>query len=532
MRDVSVWNIEKSNGQCNSPLERGGGVCSYAYITHPCNHTTSRTPSQEGKYKFGVLGLIIAILACLTTHAEVILPKILGHNMVLQREKPVPVWGTASVGEKVTVKFANQTKTTTTDAAGNWKITLDPMPASATPATLTISGTNTIKLNNILVGEVWLCSGQSNMSYEMRKNSKVKKPDTSTVNSPVDEIERAHNPGIRIFLVTQKNLRKPDSTHNGWAIAEDSALRAVSAAGYFFAKNLNHDLKVPVGIICSAISGSRIEPWMPLEAFNAVPYFKENNVKIDGDPGKLYQNMILPVAPFALKGFLWYQGESGAYLNETIGYTYKMEALINHWRKLWADKNMPFYYVQIAPYLYAKDSNAKSTYTEFTEPELREAQTMALQIPHTGMIITTDLNDDVKNIHPPFKWEVGRRLELQALANTYGKNIVFSGPMYQQMKVSGNKIILTFKYAGDGLVSHDGKALNYFTIAGADGKFVDATAEIKGNTVVVAAPSVNKPVAARFAWTEAAQPNFYNKNGLPAAPFRTDNPLKFTLTAN
>ncbi|XHR92869.1 hypothetical protein ACFJIV_21370 [Mucilaginibacter sp. UC70_90] len=200
--------------------------------------------------------MTICLLSSGIAGAQVVLPKVLGNNMVLQRNAPVPVWGTASPGEKVTVKFAKQTKTTTADAAGKWMVKLDAMPASAKPATLTIKGTNTIQLQNILVGEVWLCSGQSNMQYEMRKNSKVKKPDTSTANSPVDELDRAHNPQIRIFLVTQKNMLKPDSTHSGWSVAEDSALRVFSAAGYFFAKNLQHDLKVPVGIISSAVSGA------------------------------------------------------------------------------------------------------------------------------------------------------------------------------------------------------------------------------------------------------------------------------------
>jgi len=481
--------------------------------------------------KYIILILLISISILDNAYAEVILPKVLGNNMVLQRDKPVPIWGTASAGEAITVKFSDQTKKTTADAAGNWQIMLDPMAASATPRILEINGTNTIKLNNILVGEVWLCSGQSNMSYEMRKNSKVRRPDTSTVNSPIDELDRAHNPQIRIFLVTQKNLRKSDSTHSGWDIAEGTALRDFSAVGYFYAKNLNHDLHVPVGIICSAISGSRIEPWMPREAFDEIPYFKANDVKIDGDPGKLYINMIAPVAPYALRGFLWYQGESSCYLGEKINYTYKMEALINWWRKIWVDKTLPFYYVQIAPFYY---SRAKSNvqYTIYTEPELREAQTMALHIPHTGMIVTTDLNDSLTNIHPAFKWVVGRRLELQALANTYDKKVIFSGPMYDKMQVKGDKIILDFKYIGSGLVSHDGKPLNYFTIAGSDGNFVNATAVIKGNKIVVSSPSVPSPIAVRFAWTEVAEPNFYNKDGLPAVPFRTDNPLKFTLTAN
>ncbi|WPU92377.1 sialate O-acetylesterase [Mucilaginibacter sabulilitoris] len=476
--------------------------------------------------------MAISLFYFTKSRAQIVLPKILGNGMVLQRNQPVPIWGTAAKGEKVTINFKNQTKTVVANAEGKWMVTLSPMPASAEPATLTIAGINTIKLNNILVGEVWLCSGQSNMQYEMRKNSKVKKPDTSTVNSPVDELQRAHNPQIRIFLVTQKNLQKPDATHSGWSVAEDSALRAFSAAGYFFGKNLNDDLKVPVGIISSAVSGSHIEPWAPQEAYDAIPYFKANNIQISNDPGKFYAKMIEPLSPFAIKGFLWYQGETSCFLAETISYTYKMEALINNWRKLWGNKNMPFYYVQIAPFYYSK-SKGEVPFTEFTEPELREAQTLALQIPHTGMIVTTDLNDDLKNIHPPFKWEVGHRLELQALANTYGqKNVVFSGPMYKSMKVSGNKIILQFNYQGSGLVSHDGKPLTDFTIAGQDGKFVPAEATIKGNTVVVSASSVSNPMASRFAWSESAQPNFYNKNGLPAVPFRTDNPLKFTLTSN
>jgi sialate O-acetylesterase len=274
--------------------------------------------------KGGILSALIVLLACFTSRATVVLPKILANNMVLQREKPVPVWGTAAIGEKVAVKFANQTKTTTTDASGNWKVALDPMSASAKPATLTISGTNTIKLENILVGEVWLCSGQSNMSYEMRKNSKVTKPDTSTANSPVDELDRAHNPQIRIFLVTQKNLSKPDSTHSGWDIAQDSALRAFSAAGYFFAKNLNHELNVPVGIISAAISGSRIEPWIPETAFTNSAYFKsvsKDSADVSGADGKFYHRMIEGLAPLALRGFLWYQGEAN--MTETVSYAHK-----------------------------------------------------------------------------------------------------------------------------------------------------------------------------------------------------------------
>lgn len=474
------------------------------------------------------LGLM---MAGISSRAEVVLPKILGNGMVLQRENPVPIWGTAAAGEKVTVKFNDQTKTTTADAAGNWKVLLNAMPASANPAALTILGTNTIKLTDILVGEVWLCSGQSNMLYEMRKNSKVKKPDTSTANSPVDELERAHNPQIRIFLVTQKNLAKADSTHSGWSIAEDSALRSFSAAGYFFAKNLNHDLEVPVGIVCAAVSGSRIEPWIPETAFTNSAYFNrvsKDSSQLSGADGKFYHKMIEPLAPLSIRGILWYQGEAN--MTETASYIKKMQLLINTWRSLWQQPSMPVYYVQIVPYYYSRMKSDK-VITPQTLPRFWEAQALVQQIPNTGMIVTNDLNDDVKNLHPPFKWEVGRRLELLALAKTYGKkNVVYSGPVYRKMHVSGNQILLNFNYTGSGLVNHDGKPLNYFTIAGKDGRFVEANAVIQGNSVIVSAPSVTKPVAVRFAWQEDAQPNLFNKNGLPARPFRTDDPLKIKLT--
>lgn len=301
------------------------------------------------------------------TYAEIVLPRVIGSNMVLQRQKPLPIWGTAAPGERVTVKFAKQAKQATADTAGNWKVMLDPLAASAEPAVMTVSGTNTIKLENILVGEVWLCSGQSNMAYEMRKNSKVRKPDSLDKNSPVDELERAHNHAIRIFWVNQKNLKTSGNYLANWNIAQDSALKAFSAAGYFFAKNLNQQLRVPVGMICSAISGSRIEPWTPAEAYDLSPYFKEQAkgkpVKMEGDPGKFYHSMIEPLAPFAIRGFLWYQGESAVYLAETISYTYKMQALINAWRSLWNDERntLPFYYVQLPPFYYSHSTGNKSS---------------------------------------------------------------------------------------------------------------------------------------------------------------------------
>ncbi|GAB2824071.1 sialate O-acetylesterase family protein [Ferruginibacter profundus] len=479
--------------------------------------------SRIGKIFF----LQLLLLASFPVSAQLSLPKIIGNDMVLQSKQAVPIWGYARAGDEVVVIFGKQQKKVVTGNNGNWKIMLDAMPPSATPQKLYIkTELSTIVLENILVGEVWLCSGQSNMEYTMRKNSKVIMPDSSK-DWPVNELETAHNKSIRIFLVDRKKM-KPDSTHSGWDIAEDSALRSFSAVGYFFAKKMFEELHVPVGIIASSIPGSRIEPWMPEEAFTALPFFQEqtdSTHKIDGEPGKFYQTMIAPLAPFALKGFLWYQGESNCFLGERLQYTCKMQALIKQWRKIWNNDFLPFYYVQIAPYAYSRQKG-KVTYTEESEPEFWEAQALALKIPHTGMIATTDLNSDLDNLHPHFKWVIGKRLALCALANVYGKKaIVAMGPVYDKMIPDGNKIILSFKYSGTGLASNDGQPLNNFTIAGADGKFIPAKAVIKNNKVEVSAEKIPHPVAVRFGWNEAGHSNLYNKDGLPALPFRTDNPL-------
>lgn len=450
---------------------------------------------------------------CLTafTHlsAEVVLPRILGHNMVLQREQPVTIWGQASVGERIEVSFSGQKKTTQANASGKWSVVLEPLKASGIAQDLSIAGTNTIVLKNILVGEVWLCSGQSNMEYTMRKNSKTARPYTGR--NPVDELDYANNDSIRIFLVNRKELVKPSPEHAGWSVARDSALRSFSAAAYFFAKELGQQLGVPVGMISSAIPGSRIEPWIPAVLMPDG----------DGEPGKFYQPMIEPLQPFAIKGFLWYQGESNCFLNERTEYTDKMKLLINSWRAAWGRTDMPFYYVQLAPFYYSR-SEGKIKLEAQSLPEFREAQEQALQVSNTGMIVTTDLASNVNDIHPPMKWEIGRRLALMALSDTYGVSVAGHGPVFMAMHTRGSAIELDFKYSGSGLYSKDGQALRCFSIAGKDGKFVPAAAVIRNNKVVVSSPAIKSPVSVRFAWNEADQPNFFNREGLPAAPFRTD----------
>jgi sialate O-acetylesterase len=463
------------------------------------------------------LFLLVWCIGVQQVNAKVLLPEILSSNMVLQRDKSLNIWGYGSPGEKVTLSFAAQQKTTITDARGNWKVVLAPLKASAVPRMMTIKGTNTILLKNILVGEVWLCSGQSNMEYAMHKLKTLKKPLNEKLGFPANEVANAHNKLIRTFVVSQKDPAKPENHPENWNVAEGPALKNSSAAGYFFAKELQKQLRVPVGIITAAVGGSAIEPWIPAEILAGRSF---QGQYLGHDPGKLYPVMIEPLMPFVLKGVIWYQGETNCFRREHITYSYKMKALINSWRSGWKNPAMPFYYVQIAPYLYSKTMQNVEI-----EPEFREAQAQLMRMQHTGMVVTTDLNDKIDELHPTYKWEVGRRLALWALAKDYGKKIVYSGPIYKSVKFNGTTAELQFDHIGAGLKSSNGKALSHFTIAGADGKFVPATARIVGTKVIVSSRSVKKPVAVRFGWTESANPNLYNRSGLPALPFRTDNPL-------
>ncbi len=476
------------------------------------------------KKTFLTFCILLTVFSHLT--GEVILPKIIGHNMVLQRHKTVPVWGTATPGEKVSVTFGAQHQETIAGDSGKWQVKLNPMEASELPREMIISGTNTIKLRNILVGEVWLCSGQSNMEYSMRKNSKIQ-PTVKGNKPPEDDLSMANNTNIRIFLVKRKYM-SPDSTHSGWETARGVALRDFSAVGYFYARELYQKLHIPIGMISSAVPGSRIEPWIEAKKLETSPKMKNGKIleplsEDKGDPGKFYTTMIQPLIPFSIRGFLWYQGESNCFLNENIRYAYKFKTLIESWRNDWMDDRMPFYFVQIAPFHYSGSKDVRP-HTAENLPEFWEAQSLALQLPKTGMITITDLVDSIVDIHPAYKWEVGRRLSLVALNKTYGfKDIICSGPTFQQMKIINDKIEVTFTNTGSGLMSRDGKPLTWFSIAGSDGNFVPAHAEIRGNKVIVSSDDVKKPKYVRFAWNEAAQSNFINNEGLPAVPFRSMN---------
>ncbi|MGI4869890.1 MAG: sialate O-acetylesterase [Janthinobacterium lividum] len=462
---------------------------------------------------------LLLLLLTLSARATVVLPRVLGHHMVLQRGQPVPIWGTAAPGEAVAVQFSGQNVRTVANAAGHWLVTLAPLTASATPAELVVTGTNTIRLRDVLVGEVWLGSGQSNMEYTMRKSSKVKLPPGADTTA-VSELSRAHDPGIRIFLVDRRTLARPDSLHRGWSVAQDSALRSFSAPAYFFAKELRQRLGVPVGMVASSVPGSRIEPWVAVAAFGQDAAFAGQ--KVDGDPGKFYEPMIRPLVPLAVRGVLWYQGETNCFLAETTSYTQKMRLLIQSWRAAWHAPDLPFYYVQLAPFKYSESKSDKVVLTRETLPRFREAQQAALALPHTGQIVTTDLATNLSDIHPPYKWEIGRRLARLALADTYGqRDVAAAGPVFRSLAVKGKTATVSFA-PGTQLVSKDGRPLTDFSLAGADGKFVPAQARIQGQQVLVSAAGVPHPVAVRFGWDEAAQPNLFSAAGLPAWPFRTD----------
>ena len=468
-----------------------------------------------------MFAVLLLLTGSLVMHAQIRLPKVIGDNMILQRENPVPVWGWATPGEQITVAFAGQQKTVKADSAGEWKAVLPSLPANAMPRQMTITGSDTITLSNILVGEVWLCSGQSNMEYTMKLGQGYAKPQKG-IDSAALELSRAY-PEIRLFKV-EKRLSTPDVTSTGWHEASGEALEKISAVGFYFARNIQQKLHVPVGIISSSWGGSRIEPWTPASAYKGLPAFaaesRNNPFMIDSVvPGKNYASMIRPLAPFALRGFLWYQGESNCMIEDGMRYADKMEALVTGWRREWGHNRLPFYSVQIAPYFYTKRKD-RLTHTPETEPLFWEAQQQSTAIPHTASVVITDLVDNLADIHPPYKWEVGRRLSLLALAHVYNGKEISSGPVYASMKIKKEKAVLSFTNA-TGLKS-DGRPLSWFTMAGADGNFVPATAEIRGGKIILTAAGISKPVAVRFAWNEAAQPNLFNASNLPAAPFRTD----------
>ncbi len=470
--------------------------------------------------------LLLFLFTSFASNSQIHLPKVITDNMVLQQGKKVAIWGTSSAGEKIWVSFAGQKLQTTADGSGKWQVFLKPMKASAEPKSMIISGKNTIELKNILIGEVWLCSGQSNMEYPLDRSLKRYAGPKKGEDLAAKVLAEPKNPLIRHLYVERKH--QDTLPTSGWKDGNDTTIKYVSAAGYFFAKELAEKLNIPVGIISSSWGGTRVEQWTPPEAYLTSPLFKDTitgkeKFKIDGmEPGKMFQSMMKPIIPYTMKGILWYQGESNVIIHDTASFIAKTKLMLDTWKMLWNDKNLSFYYVQLAPYYYSIRKD-KLTHKPDLLPPYWELQTRMLNFPKSGMAVITDLVDNLSDIHPGYKWEVGRRLALWALAKDYKQKLVYSGPLYKSMKIKQNTIEISFKYTANGLISLDGAPLTWFTIAGSDKKFYPAQAVIKGNKLLVSSPEVMQPKAVRFAWNESAMPNLGNSEKLPTSSFRTDN---------
>lgn len=444
--------------------------------------------------------------------AEVSLPAIISDGMVLQQQSNVALWGKARANAKVTVltSWNQKTYTVNTTKEGAWRLSV-LTPKAGGPFKITFSDGAKLVLNDILIGEVWLCSGQSNMEMP------VKGYGNQPILNSNDILMEADEPGVRLYRVEKKMSKTPQNELNArWTIADALSVKEFSAIGYQFARMLQRRLKVPVGIIQSAYGGTDIEAWMTTKSLTGFTDFKipADTAKVTkNDPGVLFNAMINPVLGYAIKGVLWYQGENNRF-NPTT-YDKKMEAMVKEWRQLWNCGEWPFYYVQIAPNVYKDHADQI--------PLLYEAQSRSMKlIPNSGMVVSVDAGSRT-TIHPPDKTIISKRLAYWALAKTYGKSgITFMGPVYKSLDIVNEKAIVSFDEIPNGLTAF-GRTMVSFELAGNDKVFHPAQADISGKTVVVKSDAVKAPVAVRYAFKDSLSGNLYNTEGLPAAPFRTDN---------
>ncbi|SOD12535.1 sialate O-acetylesterase [Pedobacter xixiisoli] len=459
--------------------------------------------------------LLFFIIYCLTPQsasAVVKLPKLATDSMILQRNINIPIWGTAAVGEVVTVTFKGATYTVTTPSTGKWAVSLAPSAAGG-PYTMTVAGTNTINLKGILVGDVYICSGQSNMQYTFSYGA------TSTYYA--DEIANSANTNIRQFKVNFGSSATPlddiIATPWKWQSARPSTMNNFSTTGYFFAKSLYQKYGVPIGIITSTYSGSIIEAWISHEGLINFPnLYNQAAGSAPSDPSAIYNALLSPLRNYGVKGFVWYQGESNT--SNSIEYRDLLPAFINDVRTKFNKPNLPFLYVQLAGWNTASELTQTSAIAQ-----VREAQAMANSINLTGMAVAHEISLSGVDIHPIWKKPVGDRLSLAAQNIIYGEtNVAYEGPSYQSHTVVGNKIVITFKNVGTGLYK-TGTDLKQFTIAGADQVYKIATATIVGtNKVEITAATVANPLYARYAWVDNPRSaNLYGSTGLPAESFRT-----------
>ena len=522
---------------------------------------------------FGVTILMLFLATPAT--AAVRLPSVIGDHMVLQQKTDAPIWGWANPGERVQVKASwnNSTSVTQADENGRWKLAL-MTPSAGGPFTIELNGENQIILTDILVGEVWLCSGQSNMQMALN----FPKPGfAKPVLNHLEEIRRADHPRIRLFHVPYNASDIPvDDSKASWRACSPETVGDFSAIGYFFGRELLELLDVPIGLINASQGGSALESWVSPtvlaadkefehtlqryeNALNNLPAAKlkyqdeldawkelspEEQAKVFRPmapfgvhkfcaPSTLYNGMISAVTPFSMRGVIFYQGEENAIW--PLNYEKLFAAMIRSWREVWGRPELFFLYCQLTGFVEAAGDPLSRQYLDWhSTPEepaqisseswakVQEAQLKTLRVPHTGMAVTQDISDP-SNGHPPNKQEVARRLALNALAKAYGKDLVHSGPIYDSVRTDGGKAVISFKKLQSPLAAKDGRALIGFSVAGADRVFHRAEARIDGNTVVVSSAEVRSPVAVRYVWGSYVENNLVNEAGLPASPFRTDN---------
>ena len=505
--------------------------------------------------KMGFFAAATLLLLVTGARGDVVLPDVLSDAMVLQRNQSIPIWGKAGPGEAVTVKFAGQTRTAAADKDGNWRVTLKALSANAAPAEMTIAGRNTITLKDVVVGEVWLVAGQSNMQRLL----------SETANGE-QAIAAANRPLIRLFNVSRQVAFKHAPPPLGkWQACTSESVKQFSAAGYYFGIELQQELNVPVGLINSSYGGSQAEAWTPVEYLVASPDLmptvertkiwdeERSRVRVqydeaikkwreDSDKARasgarpspsppvpdalreyriassIYDGMIAPLIPFAIRGAVWYQGES----NETRAQQYGilLPTMIKAWRERWGQGNFPFGVVQLPNYRTPKDEPADEAWSH-----LREAQRITTRsVVNTGLIVTIDIGE-ARDIHPQNKLDVGKRMARWALGDVYRRKLITSGPMFRSARIAGAKMILTFDDVGSGLKIASGDKLQEFAIAGADRKWYWAEAKIIGkDQIEVSSPNVTQPLRVRYAFnSNPRHPNLTNETGLPASPFRTDD---------
>ena len=443
-----------------------------------------------------VLALVAGVVAWRPAVAAVAVKPPFASSMVLQREMVVPIWGSASSGEQVTVSIAGQTKTVTTPSTGKWTVRLDPMPAGG-PYSMAIKGTNTVTLNDVYVGEVWQAAGQSNMDTRLNFYSNL-----------ASEISRANYPLLRYYT-----LRQPGETTT-WEIVAPSTAGPLSALAYFFGKEIQQKTGLAVGLVVTAVGGTTIASWLDPATLVAHPEVS------DSDRGSMWNSWVAPVTGYAIRGTIWFQGEQNTNSTDVPTYGQRFDWLIRGWRAAWAQGDFPFFYGQLSNIHAAQtDPNNVSNVAP-----VREGQRMVLGLPNTAMSVNIDIGI-ADNWHFPNKPEAGRRLSLPARARIYGESsLVHSGPLYVSKTVSGGKVTLHFQSVGGGLVARDGGALQGFAIAGASGAWTWGDAAISGDTVIVSSAAVPTPTRVRYAWGDNPVFSLYNQEGLPASPFSTESP--------